>query len=118
MYVPPMVCYTYTKSISGTIFNYKEAVRELDFNIGKVNMTCSCGNSSYMYAPAGHVVTGNLKNITDYARKLLMKGPSYREQNNINLKLKNVQGLYRVYPDPSQPEACKGTHHTKMTIML
>ena len=66
-----MVCYTYTKNISGTIFNYKKAVRELDFNVGEVNMT-SCSNSSYMYAPVGHVVTGNLKIITDYAlRKLL-----------------------------------------------
>ena len=47
-------------------------------------MTYSCSSSPYTYAPAGHVVTGNLKIITDYAlRKLIMKGPSYREQNNI-----------------------------------
>ena len=32
-YVPPMVCFTYTKTISGTILNYKDAVRGLDFNV-------------------------------------------------------------------------------------
>ena len=60
-------CVILTKSISGTIFNYKEAVKELDFNVDEVNMTCSCSSSPYIYAPAGHVVTGNLKFITDYA---------------------------------------------------
>ena len=23
-------------------------------------MTCSCGSSRFLYAPAGHVITGNL----------------------------------------------------------
>ena len=35
--------------------------------------------------PAGHVVTGDLRIVTDrHIRKLLMKGPQFREQNNIN----------------------------------
>ena len=58
-------------------------------------MTCSCSSSPSIYAPAGHVVTGNLKIITDYAlRKLIMKGPSYREQNNINWTLKCARRLW------------------------
>ena len=51
-------------------------------------MTCGCECSQYTYTPAGHVVTGNLKIIEDYRlRELIMKGPSYREQNNINWDL-------------------------------
>ena len=87
-YVPPMVCYSYTKSISPTILNYKHVVRELDFNVGTEHMTCNCVRSKYCYAPAGHVVTGNLRILTDFrVRELVMKGPSYREQNNINWDL-------------------------------
>ena len=51
-------------------------------------MTCNCESSQYMYTPAGNVVTGNLKIIEDYKlRKLIMKGPSHREQNSINWDL-------------------------------
>ena len=81
-YMPPMVSFTYTKTISGT------AVRGLDFNVGTEQMTCNCDSSRYTYAPAGHVVTGDLSIIADYIlRKLITKGPSYREQNNINWNL-------------------------------
>ena len=56
--------------------------------MGTEQMTCNYGSSQYTYAPAGHVVTGDLSTITDYTlRKLIMKGPSYREQNNINWNL-------------------------------
>ena len=38
-----------------------------------------------VYDPAGHVVTGNLHIVENrHIRELLVKGPSYREQNNIN----------------------------------
>ena len=87
-YTPPMVCYSYSKTISATIFNYKQAVRGLDFNIGTEQMTCNCVNSQYTYTPAGHIVTGDLRIIEDYTlRELIRKGPSYREQNNINWDL-------------------------------
>ena len=52
-------------------------------------MSCNCysSTSSYIYAPAGHIVTGNLGIIKDkHVRKLLTKGPTYREQNNIEMK--------------------------------
>ena len=41
--------------------------------------------SKYCYEPAGHVVTGDLTIIRDAKlRSLVMKGPSYREQNCID----------------------------------
>ena len=41
----------------------------------------------YTDSNIGHVLTGNLNIIRDRKlRKLLHKGPSYREQNNTNLK--------------------------------
>ena len=57
---PPMVSYTYTKTISSRIFNQKKVVAELDFDKGTENMHCTCNRSSYCYEPAGHVVTGDL----------------------------------------------------------
>ena len=45
-----------------------------------------------MYGPAGHVVTGNLHIVEDkHIRELLRKGPSFREQNNIDWnKIKSI----------------------------
>ena len=41
--------------------------------------------SDFRYEPVGHVVTGNLSIVENRKlRKILGKGPSYGEQNNIN----------------------------------
>ena len=46
-------------------------------------MSCNCSASPYIYAPPGHIVNRNLGIIKDkHVRKLLTKGPMYREQNN------------------------------------
>ena len=82
---PPLVSYSYTKTIAGKIFNFKQTIKELDFEIGTKNISCSCHQSDFIYQPTGHVITGNLGIIENRKlRKLLTKGPSYREQNNIN----------------------------------
>ena len=48
-------------------------------------MSCNCDESPFIYSPAKHVVTGNLNIIKNrHIRKLLVKGPSFREQRNIN----------------------------------
>ena len=46
-------------------------------------MSCNCNISPYyVYAPTGDVVTGNLSIVKKtHVRKLLMKGPAYREQS-------------------------------------
>ena len=82
---PPIVSYTYPKTEASKVFNFKQATSNLNFEIGTVNMPCNCSTSPYIYAPAGHIVTGNFGIIKDkHVRKLLTKGPTYREQNNIN----------------------------------
>jgi hypothetical protein len=67
----------------GTIFNHRSVVEELDLDEGTENVYCDC------YEPAGHVVTGDLTIIRDAKLRSLytyvvMKGPSYREQNCID----------------------------------
>ena len=52
--------YTYTKTISGQIFNFKKVVEELDLDNGSEDMHCDCNTSSYCHEPAGHVVMGDL----------------------------------------------------------
>ena len=82
---PPIVSYRYTSTIASKVFNHKKVVSEIDFTVGSKNLTCGCIDSPYLYGPAGHVVTGNLRIINNgRICKLLVKGPSYREQNNIN----------------------------------
>ena len=50
-----------------------------------VGMECDCTSSVYKYEPCGHILTGDLKIIKDVSlRELITKGPTYREQNNVN----------------------------------
>jgi hypothetical protein len=62
---PLMVSYSYTRTISGAIFNQRSVVEELDLDEGTENVCCDCSNSKYCYEPAGHVVTGDLTIIRD-----------------------------------------------------
>ena len=72
-----MVSYSYTRTISGKIFNQRSVVEEPDVNRGTEGMCCDCSTSTYCYEPAGHVVTGDLTIIRDAKlRSLVRKGPS------------------------------------------
>ena len=53
--------------------------------------TCSCNESDFKDPDHGHVVTGDLRIVEDVKlRKLLSKGPNYREPRTINYnKCKN-----------------------------
>ena len=85
---PPVVSYTYTRTIAGKIFNNRKVVEDLDMDAGTAGMDCSCSSSNYKYEPCGHVVTGDLSIIKDVKlRNLIKKGPTYREQNwRVNVK--------------------------------
>ena len=93
----PVVSYTYTRTIAGKIFNNRKVVEDLDMDAGTAGMDCSCSSSNYKYEPCGHVVTGDLSIIKDVKlRNLIKKGPTYREQNNIDwrvIMLKTVRKL-------------------------
>ena len=83
---PPTICYKYNSSIATKIFNYNQVVNNFDsstFDIGHPD--CDCNNSSFTYAPSGHVFTGDLNIIPDEKLKqLIRRGPKYREQKPIN----------------------------------
>ena len=55
---PPIVRYTYYKSIESQIFNHN---KELDFDVGIKDMKCECSSSNVCCSPARHIVTGDLK---------------------------------------------------------
>ena len=81
----PTVSYKYTKTISSSIFNHIKTVSEfeLDKFTAKEYM-CDCQNSPFISNDHGHVITGNLEIISNVAlRKLISKGPKFREQNKI-----------------------------------
>ena len=97
---PPIVSYTYTRTIGGKIFNNRRAVEELDVENGTEGMQCSCSSSEYKYDLCGHVLTGDLSIIRDVKlRHLIRKGPVFREQNNIDweVNLKNCKASVSKY---------------------
>ena len=99
---PPIVSFTYTRTIGGKIFNNRRAVEELDVENGTEGMQCirSCSSSEYKYDLCGHVLTGDLSIIRDVKlRNLIRKGPVFREQNNIDweVNLKNCKASVSKY---------------------
>ena len=97
---PPIVSYTYTRTIGGKIFNNRRIVEELDVENGAEGMQCSCSSSEYKYDLCGHVLTGDLSIIRDVKlRNLVRKGPVFREQNNIDweVNLKNCKASVSKY---------------------
>ena len=97
---PPIVSYTYTRTITGKIFNNRKVVNELNMDCGTAGMVCSCNSSRYKYESCGHVVTGDLSIIKEVKlRNWISKGPTYREQNNIDwrVNLKNCKAAVSRY---------------------
>ena len=98
---PPRVSFIYTKTIRNKIINSKKAVRELDLETNP-SYTCNCNTSKYRDQYVGHVVTGNLGIVKNRKlRKLLHKGPSYREPCHINWKtnLDTLVNAIRLYKE-------------------
>ena len=98
--LPPIVSYTYTRTIGGKIFNNRRTVEELDVENGTEGMQCSCSSSEYKYDLCGHVLTGDLRIIRNIKlRNLIRKGPLFREQNNIDweVNLKNCKASVSKY---------------------
>ena len=77
---PPIICYKYNKPIRSTAFNCNKLVTELDIEN-------SIPDSKYCYQLAGHIVTGDLKIITDSRIwSVICKGPKYRFPLPIDFK--------------------------------
>ena len=77
----PCISYSYTRSVASKIFNYKRSLQQIDFNSLSHNpLPCTCPDSEFLYAPCGHIVTGDLSIVqNDKLRDLLRKGPKFRE---------------------------------------
>ena len=84
---PPVISYTYTKTIGPSIFHFRKVAREHEIDDPPCS-GCSCNQSPFLYQPSRHVITGDLRIISNKKlRKLISKGPNFREQNNINWDL-------------------------------
>ena len=61
-----------------------------------------CESSLFRYEPHGHVIAGDLRIVKNRnLRRLLEKGPKYREQNTVNWKL-NEEILIKAVDDYSK----------------
>ena len=82
---PPIICYKYNKSIRNTIFNINKLVSHFDLIFMLILLSLEIIKIQNIYQPAGHIVTGNLKIISDARiRKIVSKGPKYRFPSYIN----------------------------------
>ena len=92
---PPIISYTYTKTIASKIFNFSSTISDLDYHQFHDNPSqCECNTASHLYQPYGHVITGDLSIIPDSRlRDLIAKGPKYREPCKVDWD-KNVSLLY------------------------
>ena len=86
---PPSIVYKLSSTISNKIFNYKQTVHAIDIHdeitYGTELPECDCRNSPFVDTDHGHIVTGDLRIIANkHLRKLLSKGPNYREPKSIN----------------------------------
>ena len=84
----PIVSYSYTNSIGRKMFNYKEALQDINIEEYLKNpLTCDCSHSPFQYNPSGHVITGDLNIIQhESLRKVISHGPKFREPQHINWK--------------------------------
>ena len=92
----PNVVMKLTSPIRSSIMNYEETVRSIHFEKDEgvsffVDSTsgapypCSCSESEFCDPHHKHIVTGNLRVVENQKlRKLLTKGPNYREPITIN----------------------------------
>ena len=94
---PPIISYTYTKTIASKIFNFPSTLSDLDYHQFHNNPSkCECNISSHLYQPYGHVITGDLSIIPNSKlRDLIAKGPKYREPCKIDWD-KNLSLLYEA----------------------
>ena len=70
-----------TNQINNSVNNYTQYNTACRFLFLSQNPTpCSCCDSEFLYAPCGHIVTGDLSIVRNQKLKdVLHKGPKYRE---------------------------------------
>ena len=87
----PSIIYSLEDTIRNKIFNYKQTVNDIDIHdhtsFGTGITSCQCHQSAFTDQNHGNIVTGDLRFIdnSDF-RRLLSKGPNYREPRSISWK--------------------------------
>ena len=94
---PPIISFTYIKTITSKIFNFSSTCSDLDYHQFHNNLSqCECNTSGHLYQPCGHVITGDLSIIPNSKlRDLIVKGPKYREPCKVDWD-KNLSLLYET----------------------
>ena len=74
----PIVSYSYTNIIGRKMFNYKEALQDINIEEYLKNpLTC---DFPFQYNPSGHVITGDLNSIQhESLRKVISHGPKFQD---------------------------------------
>ena len=95
-----MVTFRLTLPISTKFFNFNKFVNNLDLDLFLTNpdsLPCTCNNSPFADRHHKHIVTGDLRTITNYVlRKLFINEPKYRQVRPIDLekaKRRMLKGL-------------------------
>ena len=97
----PVVTYRLGKTIRNKIVNYKNVVTSLFFQEGSVddilNMDCECSSSEFCDSNHKHVITGKLGIVNNVKlRKLLSKGPNYREKRTTNFNKAKKDVIFSI----------------------
>jgi hypothetical protein len=85
----PIVSHSYTNSIDHKLFNYKEALQDINIEEYLKNpLTCDCSHSPFQYNPSGHVITGDLNIIQhESLRKVFLM---VLNSENLNTSIGNI----------------------------
>ena len=94
----PMIVYNYTKPVRNKIVNYRQTVQSAVYEDWvSEEGGCNCQNSPFVDEHHGHVITGDLSIVENRKlKKLLSKGPNYREPKTINWRNAKKQILSSV----------------------
>ena len=83
----PMVVFELNKCIRSKIFNHKKTIQDLDVDEFLANpsiLPCCCADSPFRDNHHGHIISGDLRIVeSNKLRKLLTKGPKFRESERI-----------------------------------
>ena len=124
----PMVVYSLNSSIRSKLFNYKRFVEDLDINkfvenTNSVSCCCSKYDKSFTNHQYGHIVTGDLNIVNnDKLRKMIKKGPKYREPKQLDFEDAREQitsGLSQFIENLSSDKGVHKNHFSqwKSTIL-
>ena len=83
---PPIISYTYTKTIANKILNFSSTLPDLDYHQFHINPSqCECNTSGHLCQPYGHVFTGDLSIIPNIKLSdLIAIGPKYRDPRKVH----------------------------------